>query len=133
MGKKTSAKSNIIDLDSLKFYYGIPHSHSGFSTGRGTPIEAFDYARHNGLNFLILTDHNNYLTKTVRVKGNELSKWEAANYLSNRYNRKHENFLSMIGFESKTNPFGDINIINSYFRNNCYNLINILSIKIHIF
>lgn len=112
MGKKLSDKSNTLDLDSLKFYYGIPHSHSGFSTGRGTPIEAFDYARHNGLNFLILTDHNNYLTKTVRVKGNELSKWEAANYLSSRYNRKHENFLSMIGFESKTNPFGDINIVN---------------------
>ncbi len=113
MGKKPSDKSNLLDFDSLKFYYGIPHSHSGFSTGRGTPIEAFDYARHNGLNFLILTDHNNYLTKTVRVKGNELSKWEAAKYLSARYNRKHENFLSIIGFESKTNPFGDINIVNS--------------------
>ena len=113
MGKKPSDKSNVLELDSLKFYYGIPHSHSGFSTGRGTPIEAFDYARHNGLNFLILTDHNNYLTKTVRVKGNELSKWEAAKYLSARYNRKHENFLSIIGFESKTNPFGDINIVNS--------------------
>ena len=113
MSKKPSDKSNVLDLDSLKFYYGIPHSHSGFSTGRGTPIEAFDYARHNGLNFLILTDHNNYLTKTVRVKGNELSKWEAAKYLSARYNRKHENFLSIIGFESKTNPFGDINIVNS--------------------
>lgn len=113
MGKKPSDKSNDLDLDSLKFYYGIPHSHSGFSTGRGTPIETFDYARHNGLNFLILTDHNNYLTKTVRVKGNELSKWEAAKYLSARYNRKRENFLSIIGFESKTNPFGDINIVNS--------------------
>lgn len=113
MGKKPENKSNTLDLDNLKFYYGIPHAHSGFSTGRGTPIEAFDYARHNGLNFLILTDHNNYLTKTVRVKGNELSKWEAAKYLSARYNKKHESFLSLIGFESKTNPFGDINIVNS--------------------
>lgn len=113
MGKKPDKKSNTLDLDNLKFYYGIPHAHSGFSTGRGTPIEAFDYARHNGLNFLILTDHNNYLTKTVRVKGNELSKWEAAKYLSARYNKKHESFLSLIGFESKTNPFGDINVVNS--------------------
>jgi len=112
LGKKPSDKSNILDLNSIKYYYGIPHAHSGFSTGRGTPIEVFDYARHNGLNFLILTDHNNYLTKNVRVKGNELSKWDAANYLSTRYNKKHENFLSIIGFESKTNPFGDINIVN---------------------
>ena len=110
MGKK---KSNNINIDELKFYYGIPHAHCGFSTGRGTPIEAFDYARHAGLDFLILTDHNNYLTKTINLKGTELSKWDTAKYLATRYNKKHENFLALIGFESKTNPFGDINIVNS--------------------
>jgi histidinol phosphatase-like PHP family hydrolase len=112
LSKKKSLK-NKLDIDELNFYYGIPHAHCGFSTGHGTPIEAFDYARHNGLDFLILTDHNNYLTKTVRLKGNELSKWDAARYLAARYNKKHENFLALIGFESKTNPFGDINIVNS--------------------
>ena len=112
MGKKKSTKINI-NIDDLNFYYGIPHSHCVFSTGRGTPVEAFDYARHAGLDFLILTDHNNYLTKTVQLKGNELSKWDAARYLAARYNKKHENFLALIGFESKTNPFGDINIVNS--------------------
>ena len=112
MGKKKSTKINI-NIDDLNFYYGIPHAHCGFSTGRGTPIEAFDYARHSGLDFLILTDHNNYLTKTVQIKGNELSKWDAAKYLAARYNKKHDNFLALIGFESKTNPFGDINVVNS--------------------
>lgn len=112
MGKKKSTKNNF-NIDDLNFYYGIPHAHCGFSTGRGTPLEAFDYARHAGLDFLILTDHNNYLTKTIRLKGNELSKWDTAKYLASRYNKKHENFLAVIGFESKTNPFGDINIINS--------------------
>lgn len=113
MAKKKIDKKNEVDIKDLKFYYGIPHAHSGFSTGRGTPIEAFDYARHNGLNFLILTDHNNYLIKKVRVKGNEFTKWDASKNLSYRYNKKHENFLSIIGFESKTNPFGDMNIVNS--------------------
>lgn len=112
MSKKTSPR-NKFNIDELNFYYGIPHAHCGFSTGRGTPIEAFDYARHNGLDFLILTDHNNYLTKTIRLKGSELNKWDAAKYLASRYNKKHENFLGLIGFESKTDPFGDINIINS--------------------
>lgn len=112
MGKKKLTTNNF-NIDDLNFYYGIPHAHCGFSTGRGTPIEAFDYARHHGLNFLILTDHNNYLTKTVFLKGAELSKWDAARYLAARYNKKHENFLALIGFESKTNPFGDINVINS--------------------
>jgi len=112
LGKKKSTKINI-NIDDLNFYYGIPHAHCGFSTGRGTPIEAFDYARHAGLDFLILTDHNNYLTKTVHIKGTELSKWDAAKYIATRYNKKHENFLALIGFESKTNPFGDINVVNS--------------------
>jgi len=112
LGKKKSTEINI-NIDDLNFYYGIPHAHCGFSTGRGSPIEAFDYARHAGIDFLILTDHNNYLTKTVQIKGNELSKWDAAKYLAARYNKKHDNFLALIGFESKTNPFGDINVVNS--------------------
>jgi hypothetical protein len=112
LGKKKSPR-NKFNIDDIKFYYGIPHAHCSFSTGEGTPIEAFDYARHNGLDFLVLTDHNNYLLKTIRIKGVELSKWDTAKYLSARYNKKHENFLAVIGFESKTNPFGDINIINS--------------------
>ena len=109
MGKKNTR----INFKNLKFYYGIPHAHCGFSTGRGTPMEAFDYARHNGLDFLILTDHNNYLTKSVRMNGNEVSKWEALKYLRSKYRKKHDNFLPVIGFESKTNNFGDINIVNS--------------------
>lgn len=112
MGKKKTSRSETIDTNNLKFYFGIPHAHCAFSTGLGTPIEAFDYARHNGLDFLILTDHNNYLTKSVRVKGEEFSKWDASQYICSRYNKKHENFLSMVGFESKTNILGDINIVN---------------------
>lgn len=111
--KSNNYNSNKIDIKDLRFYYGIPHAHCAFSTGRGTPIEAFDYARHNGLHFLILTDHNNYLNKTVRVKGSELTKWEASKYLTFRYNKKHENFIGIIGFESNTNLFGNITIVNS--------------------
>ncbi|WP_160685244.1 histidinol phosphatase [Clostridium sp. C2-6-12] len=111
MGKKKSMKPDF-NIDNLNFYYGIPHSHCNFSTGSGSPIEAFDYARHSGLDFLILTDHNNYLMKNIQIKGNEISRWDASQHLALRYNKKHENFLAVIGFESKTEPFGDINIIN---------------------
>ncbi|SFC56426.1 histidinol phosphatase [Clostridium uliginosum] len=113
MDKKQAKIKRDFNFKSLKFYYGIPHAHCAFSTGRGTPTEAFDYARHNGLDFLILTDHNNYLTKTVRVNGSEITKWEALKYLRTRYRKKHDNFLPLIGFEGKTNILGDINIINS--------------------
>ncbi|GAA0077725.1 hypothetical protein UT300005_21030 [Clostridium sp. CTA-5] len=111
MDKKKIQKE--VNFKNLKFYYGIPHAHCGFSTGRGTPVEAFDYARHNGLDFLILTDHNNYLTKTVRLNGNEITKWEALKYLRTRYRKKHQSFLPLIGFESKANFCSDINIVNS--------------------
>nr|WP_207755175.1 histidinol phosphatase [Clostridium botulinum] len=47
------------------------------------------------------------------MNGNELSKWEALKYLRTKYRKKHDNFLPVIGFESKTSGFGDINIINS--------------------
>lgn len=112
MGKKKFNNPDF-NIDNLKFYYGIPHSHCNFSTGSGSPIDAFDYSRHSGLDFLILTDHNNYLINNIQIKGTEISRWEAAQNLALRYNKKHENFLAVIGFESKTEPFGDINIINS--------------------
>jgi hypothetical protein len=112
LGKKKSINPEF-NIDNLNFYYGIPHSHCNFSTGYGSPIEAFDYARHSGLDFLILTDHNNYLVKNIEVKGTELSRWDAAQHLASRYNKRHENFLAVIGFESNTEPFCHINIINS--------------------
>lgn len=124
MSKKKSDKTDELNLDNLKFYYGIPHSHTAFSTGAGTPIDAFEYARHNGLDFLVITDHNNYLIKKVRIKGTEFSKWDASKLISIKYNKKHENFLSVIGFESKTSSFGDMNIINpkNFFTGNVSNM-----------
>ena len=44
MGRKKSQTPETIDINNLKFYFGIPHAHCAFSTGIGTPLEAFDYA-----------------------------------------------------------------------------------------
>ncbi len=119
-------KIDIHELNSanMKYYYGIPHSHTAFSTGQGTPIDAYEHARHNGLDFLIITDHNNYLIKKVKIKGTPFTKWDASQYISTKYRKKHENFLSLVGFESKTSSFGDMNIINSntFFTGNINNI-----------
>lgn len=124
MSKKKSYVTEKLAINDLKFYYGIPHSHTAFSTGQGTPIDAFEHARHNGLDFLVISDHNNYLIKKVRIKGSEFTKWDASKLISIKYNKKHENFLPVIGFESKTSSFGDMNIINpnNFFTGNVSNI-----------
>lgn len=96
----------------LKYYYGVPHSHTEYSTGRKTPSDAFQYAHKNGLDFLVITDHNTFLSKKIAFKGKTLSKWNVSNYMAEKYEKKNDDFLPLIGFETKT-AFGDFNIINS--------------------
>lgn len=57
-----------IPFDKLRFYYGIPHSHTSLSTGKSNPYESLEHARSNGLDFLIITDHNKYLSETIKEK-----------------------------------------------------------------
>ena len=43
--------------DQLKAYYGLLHAHTGLSDGKGTPEEAYQMAKKNGLDFFAVTDH----------------------------------------------------------------------------
>lgn len=112
MGKKKTSPCNF-DRKNLHFYYGIPHAHTSFSTGKGNPVEAFEYGMNNGLDFLIITDHNSFLTRELYFEDQNYSKWDISNTVCERFKRKNEDFLPMIGFETRTDPFGDFNIINS--------------------
>lgn len=105
MGKK---KEN-----SIKYYYGIPHAHTGFSTGRGTPFDAFEYGKGKGLDFMVITDHNSYLSKDLVLKNSHTSKWMATLFMKDKFRKKNDNFLPLVGFETKTYSYGDFNIINS--------------------
>lgn len=100
-------------IKSFKYYYGIPHSHSIFSTGRGTPYDAFEHAYNKGLDFLIITDHNNYLQKEITLHHKHISKWIASSTMINSFSKKFENFLPLLGFETQSTNLGDFNIINS--------------------
>lgn len=95
---------------SIKFYYGIPHAHTSLSTGSGSPEDAYYYAYKNGLDFLAITDHNNYLAKEEKSSS---SKWNILNSTCHKFNKKYDNFLAIKGFETKT-IYGDINVINPY-------------------
>lgn len=95
-----------------KYYYGIPHCHTAYSTGRGTPLDAFEYGKENDLDFMIITDHNSFLEKTLSIQGKEISRWISTKNIVEKFRKKNENFLPLIGFETKTSPYGDFNIIN---------------------
>jgi uncharacterized repeat protein (TIGR01451 family) len=44
-------------------YYGDLHSHTGYSDGEGTPQQAYQMARANGLDFFTVTDHAELLKR----------------------------------------------------------------------
>ena len=96
----------------LKYYYGVPHAHTAFSTGRGTPYDAFEHAKHNGLDFMAVTDHNSFLSKELYINNNQVSRWNASLYFRDKFQRKNEDFLPLLGFETHTESFGHFNIIN---------------------
>ena len=100
-------------IKALNFYYGIPHAHTFFSTGKGSPYEAYQYGEKMGLDFLVITDHNSLLKKELSVHFRNPSKWVVSNYMLEKFKKKNDDFLPLLGFEAKTSMYGDINIINS--------------------
>ena len=95
-----------------KYYYGIPHCHTSYSTGRGTPLDAFEYGKENDLDFMVITDHNSFLDKNIPNEKKEISRWAFTKNIAEKFRKKNDDFLSLIGFETKTSPYGDFNIIN---------------------
>ena len=92
MSKSKRKTKVIFDQNKLKYYYGIPHCHSSYSTGKGTPLDLYEFAIKCGLDFLFVTDHNDFLANKTIVKERSFTKWE--------------------GFECRTISFGDFNVIN---------------------
>lgn len=113
MGKKKYIELSDFDKENIKYYYGIPHCHTDFSTGKGTPIEIYESAYKSGLDFIFITDHNSYLSSEITLKDRKYSKFKVLKIYSNKIRKKYEDFLPLIGFEAKTNLYGDLNIINT--------------------
>lgn len=108
------------DFTDFNFYYGIPHSHTSYSDGMGTPAEAYEQARAKGLDFLIITDHQGRLAtetcnydKSIKVFGKDNPKWELLKLEASFINKKYNDFIALHGYELNTKFWGHINIINS--------------------
>ncbi|MCG8499397.1 MAG: CehA/McbA family metallohydrolase, partial [Firmicutes bacterium] len=120
------------------FYFGIPHAHTSYSDGKGTPTEAFEYAKARGLDWLFITDHSNWLDgvrykpQTSELASNadykanyelnaaktqyeekEGSEWYRTRIEVEAFNASNEDFLAMRGFEMTFGDVGHINVIDS--------------------
>lgn len=113
--EKNSSKSK---PPKYNFYYGIPHAHTSYSTGKGTPSEAFKYSLDKNLDFLIVTDHSTSLRKNSKDKKICKSKWKLTEEQAIDFNNKNNNFLALKGFEISSNGYGHFNVFGS---KNCFN------------
>ncbi len=98
---------------SYNFYYGIPHSHTSLSTGKGSPLEALNYAQKKNLDFLAITDHANHLNKKTTYKTSTSNKWDILKTVIANFNKNKKKLLGISGFELTSNNYGDFNVFNS--------------------
>lgn len=111
------------------FFYGVPHSHTSYSDGKGTPTEAYEFAYDQGLDWLWITDHSNWLDgvdntldgaggpeyneSTDQFEAIEDSEWYKTGVETEAFNAAHDDFLAMRGFEMTFSDVGHLNVIDS--------------------
>jgi len=88
-------------------YYGLLHSHSAISDGKGTPDEAYRFARDSAkLDFFSLADHESYPRNMSK------SDYELIKNVADIYNNDGK-FTTFRGFEWTSKLYGHITITNS--------------------
>ncbi|MFC0213433.1 S-layer homology domain-containing protein [Paenibacillus chartarius] len=102
------------------YYFGIPHAHTAYSDGKGTPADAFQHAYNNNLDFLIVTDHSNWLDGDTYVSDRKEfeekagSEWANTKQMVQDFNGQHAGeFLAMRGFEMTSSSWGHANVYNA--------------------
>lgn len=89
--------------EKINCYFGNLHSHTAYSSGQGTPKEAFKMANDMGIDFLAVTDHS----KSLKTKKIELYKKQ-----SDKFNKKNKKTLALYGKELSIKGIGHINLLN---------------------
>ena len=107
----------------FNIYYGVPHCHTSYSDGAKTPLEAYEEARKNKLDFLMITEHTRYLQdskyskhnydKTILITGASNPKWELLKLEASAVNKRYKDFVALVGYELSTDFWGHLNVIDS--------------------
>ena len=89
-------------------YFGFLHAHTKYSDGKGTPSEAYAYARDiAGLDFFAVTDHGEMLDWWPWE-----TEWKTIKKAADSANRPGE-FVALWGFEWSNPLLGHVNVINT--------------------
>ena len=86
LGRKKIKDIDNFDKTNIKYYYGISNYDTIYSTGKASPIEAYEYAYKIGLNFMFTTDYNYYLSNEVYLKESKYSKFQGSKIYAARIN-----------------------------------------------
>ena len=105
-----------INFSKYNHYYGLLHSHTAASDGKGTYDDAFKYARANGkVDFFAITEHSHMLDNHLNVdinNANISTKWIELMNKANKYTQNGK-FVAIAGYEMtwspKTDHVGHIN------------------------
>ncbi|RSK28703.1 hypothetical protein EJF36_18515 [Bacillus sp. HMF5848] len=106
--------------DAYNFYFGVPHAHTSFSDGKGTPADAYQMSYEQGLDYMVVTDHSNwldgddYISERKEFVEKVGSEWEQTKQMAAAFNAAHAGeFLALRGFEMTSSNWGHINVWNS--------------------
>lgn len=110
---------SVIEPQEYIFVHGVPHSHTSYSDGAGTPAEAYSYAEGQGLDYLIISDHSNWLEgdqyDSLRnmYYETEGSEWQLTRAQAENYNASAQTLTALRAFEMTFRDVGHINVFNS--------------------
>ncbi len=107
----------------MNVYLGIPHTHTSYSDGEGTPSAACIHAIKNGLDYMFITDHSHKLDGVVqgcyeysRELGEYVelsgSQWFKTRKQLEEITSLHSDFIALRGFEMSCS-LGHINVLNT--------------------
>jgi len=107
----------------MNIYMGIPHTHTSYSDGMGTPSMACIQAIRNELDYMIITDHSHYLDGVTQLRyeySNKLgeyievpgSEWYKTRKQIEEINSIDSDFAALRGFEMSCG-LGHINVLNT--------------------
>ncbi len=114
--------SVVEDLVDYEFLLGVPHSHTAYSDGAGTPAEAYEFAMSQNIDYLFVTDHSNWFEGDIydpernQFLETEGSEWYMTRSQAEEFDAEHSDvFTALRGFEM---TFRDVGHINVYFTTN---------------
>lgn len=100
------------DFKNLNFYYGIS-SNSLTSFKDNESFNILDKIKSLGLDYAIISHENKDLDYTLNNKTPPISIWKQLAKNIYKFNKRNDNFLALLEFESSISSLGKVSILNT--------------------